>query len=77
MERKYSVQEIDRMRMAVRHQFPMAWSGSIGFPMKLTDEYDGQVEDRLRTYMLNGTDPDELDGGKKFTLGLFSNPIIE
>lgn len=64
-ERKYSVQEIDRMRKTIRHQFPMIYrtppgSGGNG-PALLTDEYDSQVEDRLRTYMLNGTEPDELD----------------
>jgi hypothetical protein len=59
--RKYSVAEIDRMRAAIRRRFPMKYSGAIGVPMKLTDEYDTQVEDQLRTYMLNGTEPDELD----------------
>jgi hypothetical protein len=44
-ERKYSVAEIDRMRAAVATK-------SFGDP---------GVEDRLRTYMLNGTDPDELE----------------
>jgi hypothetical protein len=42
-QRKYSVDEIERMRDAVRH---------------LTTHLE--VEDQLRTYMLNGTDPEEL-----------------
>jgi hypothetical protein len=48
--RKYSVQEIDRMRVAIP---------------KLAQRYealDGVTkEERLRTYMLNGTDPEELE----------------
>ena len=52
--RKYSVTEIDRMRRAVRtiegHR-PAFWDGSA----------DAKCEDRLRTYMLNGTEPEELE----------------
>lgn len=59
------------MRNAVRRQFPMSYGGRIGETLKLTKEYDSQVEDRLRTYMLNGTEPEELDGGKPIGLGIF------
>lgn len=49
MTRKYSLDEIDRMRMAV-HDI----SGGNGVSLSL-------VEERLRTYMLNGTSPEELE----------------
>jgi hypothetical protein len=45
-ERKYSVAEIDRMRGAL-----VSMCSS-----------DRDAEDRLRTYMLNGTEPEELEG---------------
>lgn len=65
MARKYSVAEIDHMRLTIRQRFPMMYCTKPGFggsgPMVLTDEYDGQVEDQLRTYMLNGTEPHELE----------------
>jgi hypothetical protein len=48
------------MRAAIRLRFPMSWGGLIGQTLKLTTEYDVQVEDQLRTYMLNGTDPEEF-----------------
>jgi hypothetical protein len=69
-ERKYSVTEIDRMRKAIRHQFPLSYGGAVGEPLRLETKYDAHVEDRLRTYMMNGTDPDELDGGKPKSLRL-------
>ena len=51
--RKYSVNEIDRMRAAIvapARQRPV------------TEFIDAAtVEDRLRTYMLNGTEPEELE----------------
>jgi hypothetical protein len=51
--RKYSVEEIDRMRAAIiapYHHLPAV--EFIGFAV---------VEDRLRTFMLNGTEPEELE----------------
>ena len=51
-ERKYSVYEIDRMRYAVK------WLVNIG---GRADEIARIHEEHLRTYMLNGTDPDELE----------------
>lgn len=56
-ERKYTVEEIDRMRRLVEASlFPLPGS------LALYDHLDkaDSVEDRLRTYMLNGTEPDEL-----------------
>lgn len=58
MERKYSVEEIDRMRQAIitRGEHPE--------PNPSGDEqrraWREEIEQRLRTYMLAGTDPDEL-----------------
>lgn len=50
-ERKYSVAEIDRMRDAVH---TLCTPVGVGHrPV--------EVEERLRTYMLNGTDPEELE----------------
>lgn len=46
MERKYTVKEIDRMRRAV-----WRWRR---YPK-------AETEDELRTYLLNGTDPEELE----------------
>ena len=54
--RKYSIDEIDRMRRAVRtiegHQ--------PGFRLR-GGKADYICEERLRTYMLNGTAPEELE----------------
>jgi hypothetical protein len=46
MERKYSVAEIDRMRILI---------------MKMRRFDTIPVEERLRTYMLNGSEPEELE----------------
>lgn len=45
MERRYSLFEIDRMRFVLRQG----------------ERNAGEAEDQLRTYMLNGTSPDELE----------------
>lgn len=60
-ERKYSVAEIDRMRAAISATFPCSWvfKGD-GSPGRREPDYSAQIEDRLRTYMLAGVDPDEL-----------------
>lgn len=49
-ERKYSIGEIDRMRKAIE------WCYPTGVPY-LAAERAADVENRLRTYMQNGTDP--------------------
>lgn len=51
--RKYSVSEIDQMRRNIEHSYP---SGVAYY----AEERSKQIEDRLRTYMLNGTEPSEL-----------------
>lgn len=52
--RKYSVEEIDRMRAAIA-------AGRVhGYHIN-ADARDRLIEDRLRTYMLNGTEPKELE----------------
>ncbi len=55
-DRKYSVAEIDHMRKTVRRLIY-----SMGVTNSQWEESSRIVEDRLRTYMLNGTDPEELD----------------
>lgn len=53
-EKKYSVSEIDRMRRAVDKSYPY------GVPC-LPSERDAQTENKLRTFMQNGTTPEELE----------------
>ncbi len=50
-ERRYSFEEINRMRTALNYLL-MA-------PFGIDNK--AQVEDQLRTYMINGTDPEELE----------------
>ena len=52
MKRKYSVAEIDRMRDAVALMVPVRESNL---------DRVIEIEERLRTYMANGTEPDELE----------------
>lgn len=52
--RKYSISEIDRMRRAIRYSYP---SGVC----YIQHERDADIENRLRTYMQNGTEPEELE----------------
>jgi len=71
-QRKYSVDEIDRMRAALikRHPIDETFTVKVGFfdqPSKPSEatyqrraERSAIVERELRTYMLNGTDPGEL-----------------
>jgi hypothetical protein len=53
-ERKYSLSEIDAMRMAL--QCLLIHPGVPYQPVEKTKE----IEEQLRTYMINGTDPEEL-----------------
>lgn len=72
MSRKYSLDEIDQMRRdidriveGVRHY---QWSPSGCFSSGITynaAERAAKIEDRLRTYMQNGTDPAELEAKVK------------
>ncbi len=73
MQRKYTVDEIDRMRRALvgRHPIREVMICNVGTgetesrPSEGTNrrraERQARVEDELRTYMLNGTDPDEIE----------------
>lgn len=55
MERKYSISEIDQMRRAL--EALASYRHQVFHPA----ERAAAVEDRLRTHMLNGTDPEELE----------------
>lgn len=68
-ECRYTVAEIDRMRAAVRRAcMPKApWSYD---PVHLSKE----VEEKLRTYMLNGTMPEELEEVSPTAAGLVRIP---
>ncbi len=68
--RKYSVEEIDRMRLAVEHM--VVWGEKIGAPWpegvgsRTSATFSGnevteRTEAMLRTYLMAGTDPDELE----------------
>lgn len=59
--RKYDLSEIDRMRSATQMILDMV-SG---------DRTGKTAEDHLRTYMLNGTDPEELEQYAKLTRDKF------
>jgi hypothetical protein len=52
MRRKYSIAEIDRMRNAVRLTIPDRGDSGVQII---------EIEERLRTYMSNGTEPEELE----------------
>jgi hypothetical protein len=52
MTRKYSISEIERMRNAVRLMIPDRLDAALQVV---------EIEERLRTYMANGTDPEELE----------------
>jgi hypothetical protein len=55
---KYTVQEIDRMRDALYRL-----DGTIHFTTSTPEAVAqrAKIEDRLRTHMLNGTSPEELE----------------
>ena len=57
-KRKYSVEEIDTMRGFVTHLFP--WGVSYRPEVRARE-----VEERLRTHMLNGTTPGELEAAAR------------
>lgn len=56
-EKKYTVQEINRMRQTIWMVENMQ---RVGFAFSVPD-LSARVEDMLRTYMQNGTEPEELD----------------
>jgi glutamyl/glutaminyl-tRNA synthetase len=53
MSRKYSVEEIDAMRKSIEWSYPSGVS-------YYAHERSAEIENRLRTYMQNGTTPAEL-----------------
>jgi hypothetical protein len=57
-ERKYSIAEIDRMRREVCDNLH---SQNTGFLRDSVRQIEEKAELLLRTYMLNGTDPEELE----------------
>lgn len=65
MKRSYTVQDIDRMRIAVQKLVPRDF-GIFCEPVSERDQariahWNAQVEDRLRTYMTAGVFPEELE----------------
>ena len=56
MAKKYSIIEIDQMRRAVQRSYPTGVS-------YMATERNADVENRLRTYMQNGTTVKELQEG--------------
>jgi hypothetical protein len=60
IDRKYSVQEIDSMRRWLRNTEIYLASHNSGLGFKW-DELDRNVEDKLRTYMMAGIDPKDIE----------------
>jgi hypothetical protein len=63
-EPRYSVSEIDRMRVAIQGNPNLIGRNTYFDSEKLTRLLPARVEDMLRTYMLNGTMPEELEAAK-------------
>lgn len=56
-QRAYTLDEIDRMRVAVAHfEFPTG---------RTVEEFQRRIEDLLRTYMLGGVSVEELEARAK------------
>jgi len=61
-QRKYSLDELDRMRRAISVElWPRGTFRGPVFGYVPEGEQSLAIEDRLRTYMLNGTTPEELE----------------
>lgn len=54
VERKYTTHEIDSMRDSISKSYPPG----VQF---YANERTADIENRLRTHMMNGTDPKELE----------------
>lgn len=52
--RKYTPAELDRMRDALHERYPKG-------PSYVPADRAREVEDHLRTHILNGTEPEELE----------------
>lgn len=72
MERAYTVAEIDQMRSALRKKYPPPYIGGSFGNTAAYESYmrgvaeasrgrDERIEQELRTYMLAGIDPSELE----------------
>lgn len=70
IDHHYTILEIERMRVAVKAlMFPIVWTsrnsgyapGSGGYP----GEPEGKIEGQLRTYMMAGIRPEELEALQK------------
>lgn len=59
VERKYSVAEIDLMRKLVRLELFVSLPSGI-YSFDPNEDIESRTEDRLRTYMINGTEPKEM-----------------
>jgi len=58
-KRRYSVEEMDRMRSAIHGIHPMPMSGHVSNTIE--EQTVKMTEDYLRSYMLNGTAPEDLE----------------
>lgn len=59
MDRSYTVREIDEMRQHIKIIHGMNWMFSRGNESEMYLQ-EQRVENLLRTYMMNGTEPNEL-----------------
>jgi hypothetical protein len=61
-ERRYTLAEIDRMRSAIKRRAEAWVLYSTGlFQTDPQEVRDRRYEDELRTHLLNGTEPEELE----------------
>lgn len=61
MQRKYSLDDIEKMRRAISAKLgPRTSSTNMTIGGLSQSEKAAQVEDMLRTYILTGSDPDEM-----------------
>lgn len=62
-QRKYTVNQIERMRKAIaKRLYPLPAAGLFqSFFLGEQEQHLRHIEDALRTYMANGTDPAELE----------------
>ena len=58
---KYSVEEIDDMRLILRKAVRPPSSNTILYGPSREMDWDNEAEDQLRTYMSNGTSVEELE----------------
>ena len=65
--KKYSIKEVDLLRSIVATEFePLMFSRMEHRPIDFLEEesrsaiHNGKIEDRVRTYMTAGVDPEEL-----------------